>query len=165
MKKRDHNIITFLPFLSSFQTLSYIHSPLNLWPLFSLIVIAYMYIHIHMYILRCILLSLYTVTCMHVLGLTSWHWTTNWCAPPWGSPPFLLPASLFVSGCGFMSFSLTTLTWPLVSSLFSSYLGSHVGKTLKGFLLKRKGQSGLSKCLELCHYNQSMEGNPTMLKT
>lgn len=42
----------------------------------------------------CTYLSVYNVTCMHVLGLTSWHWRTNW---------YVLPLEFTVLWC----FSLT----------------------------------------------------------
>lgn len=42
-------------------------------------------------------------------GMTVWHWTTVWCARPWGGPPLPLPAFVCV-GWGFRSFSSPSMS-------------------------------------------------------
>lgn len=65
--------------------------------------------------------------------LTIGHWTTNCCAHPWGEPALWLPALL--SCCSSLCKLEASWNFPihfgisiLVSSWFSSHLGSHVGE-------------------------------------
>lgn len=68
-------------------------------------------------------------------GLTVWHWTINGCAPPRGGPlpapscpqlPIVLCVGLRPNGSIPIQFGMS-----IVSDLFGSRLGGHVGETLQ----------------------------------
>ena len=133
----DCNLITFLPSLSSLHLFHSLLStfPSNSWPLFSLMVIACMYVFAYTYIFLNITYWSHIMLLVRMIsGLTVWHWATNWCALPRGGPPApsfpQLPIDLCVglrpSGIIPIQFGVC-----IVSNLFSSCLGGHVGETLQ----------------------------------
>lgn len=70
-------------------------------------------------------------------GLSVWYWTTNQCALPQGGPLLLFPAflSCLQFSVSLMGFSPSSLVCSLLSSLFSSRLGSCLGETSWVYLL------------------------------
>lgn len=68
------------------------------------------------------------LVCMYVLGLTDWHWTTDWHALPWGGPPFIASFTWLPLCRVEASWVLTPFT--LALTLFSSHLGCYFGEIL-----------------------------------
>lgn len=79
------NLIIFLPFFFSLQTLPYIppRSLSNLWSPYSLIIIACIYVISHTYLFLNITFSAHVLLLVCVfLGLTIWNCTNQWLALP-----------------------------------------------------------------------------------
>lgn len=91
----SYRITKFLHFFSSLQILLYNSPTLNLWPSF-----CFTNYYMHMCIFTYISISKYVCSVCRLLpicmfsGMTVWHWTTVWCALPWGRPALPFPAFL-----------------------------------------------------------------------
>lgn len=104
-----------------------------------------MYIHTHIYAYidthTCVYVYVIfvpsNVICMYFFRANLWALDT-WYTHPWERPPLSLPdflVYLYSSLCMALAseFSLCTFAYPLVSSMFSTHLGIHVGEMMDLF--------------------------------
>lgn len=135
-----------MPSLCTLQVLPHTPhcSPSNLWLIFPLIVVTWVYVHIDTYIF------LYWVYMMLLVCIFSWliiwHWTANCCSLPWERSLLSLPAFLIclwfpVQGWCLADFPPFSLACSLVSSSFTSHFDGHVGKTVQVQLLMLLGNT------------------------